>query len=606
MAPQVQPIELSLATDADRSQIYAIRHQVYAAELHQHPQNAAGALTDALDAINSYVVAKCGDAVVGFVAITPPTPRGYSVDKYFSRDDIPVAFDAGLYEVRLLTVTRAFRQGPLAGLLMYAALRFAESQGATALVAIGRVELLELYTRVGLKSLGKRTTSGAVTYELMAADVTELGRHLESLRPVIGRLERQVAWRLDGVDPRPRPSCYHGGAFFTAIGDTFDTLERRDAVINADVLDAWFDPAPAVLSTLAAHLAFAVKTSPPIHAEGLQRTIAAARGVAASSVLPGAGSSDLIFAAFQRWITSASRVLILDPMYGEYAHVLESLIGADVDRLRLSRANSYDIDERKLAARLEAGYDWVVLVNPNSPTGRHCPRETLEAIIAAAPATTRFWIDETYVDYVGPEQSLERFAAVSGNVIVCKSMSKAYALSGARAAYLCGAIRLINELRPFCPPWSVGLPGQIAACEALRSTEYYRERWQATHALRADLRKDLEALGWAVVPGCANFLLCELPPDGPEASDVVARARSRGLFVRDVGNMGSALGRRALRVAVKDDRTNRRVTRVLRAVLNDLRAPHTVPRTPEIAAAVRSRSTTAAPAATPGRIAGRI
>jgi histidinol-phosphate/aromatic aminotransferase/cobyric acid decarboxylase-like protein len=587
MATRTQPIELSVATTEDRGQIYRLRHQVYASELHQHPENAERVLVDRLDAINTYVVAKCEGEVVGFIAITPPTPTGYSIDKYFLRDDLSLIFDTGLYEVRLLTVTRGFRRGPLAGLLMYAALRLAESQQATTIIAIGRIELLDLYTRVGLKPLGPRTMSGAVTYELMAASVAELNQHLTPWQSVIERLGRQIAWRLEGVSERPRPSCYHGGAFFSAIGDTFDTLERKDTVINADVLDAWFDPSPGVLHKLTEHLGFAVRTSPPTHAEGLQRTIAAIRDVPDRSVLPGAGSSDLIFAGFQRWMTPASRVLILDPMYGEYAHVLEAVIGAHVDRFRLSRNQSYDIESSSLTAALEAGYDWVVLVNPNSPTGRHCPRRALERIVADAPATTRFWLDETYVDYVGPEQSLERLAASSANVVICKSMSKAYALSGVRAAYLCGAPALIDELRSVCPPWSVSLPGQIAACEALKSTDYYQAAWQETHVLRVELEHDLRQLGWDVIPGCANFLLCSLPSTGPSAAEVVARGRRFGLFVRDVSNMGTALGRHALRVAVKDRETNRRMLVILRNVVDELSAPYTPASASAIAATVR-------------------
>jgi hypothetical protein len=37
-------------------------------------------------------------------------------------------------------------------------------------------------------------------------------------------------------------SCYHGGEFFTVIGESFDHPERRHDVVNADVLDAWFPP----------------------------------------------------------------------------------------------------------------------------------------------------------------------------------------------------------------------------------------------------------------------------------------------------------------------------------------------------------------------------
>jgi len=565
-----QTIEVSLATPEDRPEIYAIRHQVYARELGQHPVNAAGMLQDPLDDINSYVVAKRAGSIVGFVAITPPTSsHGYSIDKYFKREDVPLTFDARLYEVRLLTVTHPFRHGMLGGLLMYAALRFVESQGAQTIVAIGRVDLLDLYARVGLRPLDKRTSSGAVTYELMVADIRDVRRDLRSFQAVVERLERRVSWRLPGIEARTHPACYHGGAFFSAIGEAFDRLDRKHTIINADVLDAWFDPAPSVLRKLVDHLAFAVKTSPPTQSEGLQRTIASTRGIAEQSILPGAGSSDLIFAGLKHWLTPQSRVLILDPMYGEYAHVLDKVIGARIDRWRLSRAVNYDIDGPSLAAKLATGYDWVVLVNPNSPTGRHLPRRILERILTDAPATTRFWIDETYVDYVGPEHSLEGYAAASSNVIVCKSLSKAYALSGVRVAYLCGPPALIDDLRPQCPPWSVSLPGQMAACEALNASDYYRAQWRTTHTLRAELRTELEALGWDVLPGCANFLLCWLPRDGPDAAELAARTRRVGLFVREVTNMGSSLGRYAVRIAVKDRDTNHRMMNILKAVLSE-------------------------------------
>jgi histidinol-phosphate/aromatic aminotransferase/cobyric acid decarboxylase-like protein len=306
----------------------------------------------------------------------------------------------------------------------------------------------------------------------------------------------------------------------------------------------------------------------------MRRAIARARGVPADSVLPGAGSSDLIFTGLRHWVTPGSRVLILDPMYGEYAHVLEKVIGARVDRLSLSRTRSYDLQFADLSAHIRGGYDWVVLVNPNSPTGRHVARQDLEPRLAKAPGT-RWWIDETYIDYAdcaGREQSLETYAAASTNVVVCKSMSKAYALSGARAAYLCGPPSMVDELRPLCPPWSASLPGQIAAVEALKASDYYRARWEETGVLRAELREGLLGLGWDVVPGCANFLLCHLPPAAPEAAAVAERARTRGLFVRDVASMGASLDARTLRIAVKDRRTNQAMVEILRITLAEMAA----------------------------------
>ena len=562
---------VSLADERDRARIYAIRHQVYAGELKQHAENATGLLVDQLDDVNVYLVVKCAGEIVGFVSITPPNQLGYSVDKYFSRRNLPPIFDHALYEVRLLTVTAAHRGAGVALLLMYAAFRYLEAVGARTVVAIGRLAVLPMYRRAGLAPLGLRVKSGEVTYELMVASIRDLVDRLTVFDGALARLERRVDWRLSVTPFRRQTVCYHGGEFFNAIGDDFKTLERKNAIINADVLDAWFDPAPSVVKKLAEHLPFAIKTSPPAGCDGMRRAIAQARGVPADSVLPGAGSSDLIFAGLRHWVRPRSRVLILDPMYGEYAHVLEKVIGARVDRLSLSRTQSYDLNLADLCTRIRTGYDWVVVVNPNSPTGRHTSRQHLESALFEVPGT-RWWIDETYVDYAGPDESLEARAAASTNVVICKSMSKAYALSGARAAYLCGPVDMIDDLRPFCPPWSVSLPGQIAACEALNATDYYRACWEETGVLRAELREGLQGLGWDVVPGCANFLLCHLPPSAPEAAALAAHARRHGLFVRDVANMGVSIDARTLRVAVKDRGTNRAMVEILRITMAELAA----------------------------------
>ena len=86
-------LTLSIADAQDRLSIYAARHLVYASELGQHPETPDGVLTDILDEVNTYLVAKRDDQVVGFVAITPPNRRGYSVDKYFAREDMPFRGD---------------------------------------------------------------------------------------------------------------------------------------------------------------------------------------------------------------------------------------------------------------------------------------------------------------------------------------------------------------------------------------------------------------------------------------------------------------------------------------------------------------------------------
>jgi histidinol-phosphate/aromatic aminotransferase/cobyric acid decarboxylase-like protein/GNAT superfamily N-acetyltransferase len=568
-----RPLVLALADDADRAAIYRMRHDVYARELGQHPENDAAELRDPLDAFNVYVVARRGRRVVGFVSVTPPGHGRYSIDKYVSRDELPFACDAGLYEIRLLTIAPAYRGSPVAYLLMYAAFQYALARGATRVVAVGRREVADLYRKVGLRPLGRQVACGRVVFELMAGTAHEIagaaGRD-RVLARVLGKMRRRVRWRV-GVPFRPlRPlaPCFHGGASISAVGDDFSALHRRDAVVNADVLDAWFPPAPGVLEALSGALPWLVRTSPPAGCEGFLRAVSAARGVPEANLVPGAGSSDLIFRALRHWLTPRSRVLLPDPTYGEYAHVLERVIGCRVERLTLARADGYAPDPARLDAAAGAGFDLIVLVNPNSPTGRHVGRRSLEPWLRRVPPRTRVWVDETYVDYAGPGESVERVAAASANVVVCKSMSKAYALSGMRCAYLCAPAALAAEIRSITPPWVMGLPAQVAAVRALADPEYYAARHAETRALRRELHDALAAMpGVEVIPGAANFLLAHLPTDGPDAATVVDRCRRKNVYLRDASGMGGPLGPHALRVAVKARQQNGRIVDAVREAL---------------------------------------
>ena len=81
-----------------------------------------------------------------------------------------------------------------------------------------------------------------------------------------------------------------------------------------------------------------------------------------------------------------------------------------------------------------------------------------------------------------------------------------------------------------------------------------------------NLSRWLAPLKWEIIPGQANFLLCHLPKDSPDAATLAAKCRQRGLFVRDAGVMGSQLGDRAIRLAVKNAATNRRMVKILSGV----------------------------------------
>ncbi|MDH6567854.1 histidinol-phosphate/aromatic aminotransferase/cobyric acid decarboxylase-like protein/GNAT superfamily N-acetyltransferase [Streptomyces sp. SAI-117] len=571
----VRDLQLRAATSEDLDWIHELRHRVYAQELGQHPPDPAGRLRDGLDGDNVYLVAARGTTRIGFVSLTPPWLGRFGLDKYLTRAELPALDGHDVFEVRILTVEPRWRTTSAAPLLMYAALRWIASRGGRRVVAMGRTEVLDMYRAVGLRPVGRTVHSGAVTFEVLTGGVPELtGRALQRYGSALERLRSLVDWRLD-MPFAPRPDgCEHGGASFTAVGADFRTLHRRHGIVMADVLDAWFPPAPGVRAALADAPEWVARTSPPSGAEGLSAEIAAVRQLPPDTLAVGAGSSDLIFRAFGRRLTPRSRVLLTDPCYGEYAHVTERVIGCRVDRFPLRREDGWRIDPDRLAAAVRSGrYDLVVVVNPNNPTGRHAPASGLRALIEAAPERTHWWIDEAYLGYVGPRESLAGLAATDPRVTVCTSLSKMYALSGLRVAYTVSEPAGAAELRRWTPPWPVGLPAQMAAVAALRDPDHYRDRWLATHVLRGALAADLAAAApdATIEESVANFLSLTLPPDGPSAARLVDECRRHGVYLRDLSPLSPRYEGRTVRVAVRDTAENGRIVAACRAALEVLR-----------------------------------
>jgi len=567
--PSISSLKLILciASDEDKETIYKIRHNIYAAELNQHSLNSSLQLTDELDVENHYIIAKHQNEIIGFISITTPNSKKYSVDKYFSRSVIPFLFDDFLYEIRLLTVLKENRNSNVALVLMYAAFRWVQSHAGLNIVAICRTDLIEMYAKAGLKSLNLKAQSGQVTYELSIACIEDLQSIVKKNLWFYESLQNKINWQLPYLFFAPS-ACYHGGSFFKAIGEDLQTLDKAKQIINADVLDAWFPPSPNVLKKINENLPFLIQTSPPTHAQGLVKIIAEVRGIKEQYILPGAGSSDLIFLSLTKILHKKSNVLIIDPCYGEYIHVLENVIQCCVTRFNIYRDEGFIINTSNLLKEINKGYDMVVLVNPNSPTGVHTQKKVLEELLLKIPVSTIVWIDETYIEFVGSSESLEKFAVKTENVIICKSMSKVYALSGVRAAYLCCSPHLIEILKQFSPPWAISLPSQAAAITALLDNEYYQQKYAETHVLRNRLKQDLQELGVdEVINGVANFLLFYIPAHFPHIDEFLESCKQKNLYLRDVSNMGKNIGLNAVRIAVKDEVTNNKMIDIIKKVV---------------------------------------
>jgi len=365
-----------------------------------------------------------------------------------------------------------------------------------------------------------------------------------------------------------KQAAYHGGQFFTAVGSDFSTLIKSQNIINADVLDAWFDPSPKVLKKVKQFLPYILKTSPPTHSEGLIQTISKYRDVPTQNIAVSGGSSDLMYSFFPHFLRKGQKVLILDPMYGEYAHILQYVVGAKIIRLKLSATDNFRPKIPDLTKTVSLTKPtMIILVNPNSPTGQYLKRAELTKFIKSIPKTLVV-VDETYIDYVSTQESLERDASRLGNLVVIKSMSKAYGLSGARVGYLVASKNIINELSLYIAPWSVSLVGQVAGVEGLKDEKYYKQRQRQTNLLRKRLIRALATIPRIkIYPSLANFVLIELLDKHHRAQSLVKQLQKLNIFVRNCDSQSKQFHDRFIRIAVKDQRTNDKIVKAIKQVL---------------------------------------
>lgn len=541
-------------------QISSLRHEVYATELQQYDINIEQQLEDPG---RHFIACMAGNKLAGYISLNPPSDKPFRVSKYFSKETLDQTVysqskerHSSTYEVRALTVAPEFRGQQISSKLMVFALQFVHQHDGTDIIAMGHSGVVELYKKIGVSVFEEHGVQyGKTHYYPM---------HLNPQKALSTHANRITQLQSNEAED---DVCYHGGKSWDA--SKFD-FEVRDSLVVADVLDSPFPPCPEALQVLREQLERCCQESPPTQCEELIETIAHVRGVQTKHVAVSSGSSSLMFSFLPQLLNAKSRVLVLSPMYGEYSHILTHVIGCEMTNFVLHRENGFkiNVDELVQQSRL---HDAVIFVNPNSPTGVYC--EEMSEIIhriqdeSVLPSRCKMiWVDETYIDYMPDAQSLEPLVATCPSLIVCKSMSKCYALSGLRVAY--AVSQKMTELRRFIPPWAVSLPGQLAAVAALNNPSYYNQQYSIIHQQRKILTQKLQQENFDVLPGVANFILTFLPQDTHHtSSSFIEACKEKGVFIRDAQNMGVSLGNNSVRFAIRTHEENERILECVQQVL---------------------------------------
>ena len=287
-------------------------------------------------------------------------------------------------------------------------------------------------------------------------------------------------------------------------------------------------------------------------------TLAALYGVRREQLLVGRGSDeaiDLLVRAFCR--AGEDAILIQPPTFGMYA-VCARIQNAGVIEVPLTDDFTLDVDA--VLAAVTPAVKLVFVCTPNNPSGQGVPRASIERLLQALVGRALLVVDEAYVEFAD-QGSIADLLDRYEHLAVLRTLSKAWALAGARIGSLLAHAEVITLLRRIMPPYPLPLPCVAAALAAFSAAgqDEARRHIASVRAQRERMRAALAALPGvrAVLPSQANFLAVRFHHAGAVQQKLLAA----GIVVRDVRRYPNLAD--ALRITIGTPQENARVLAVL-------------------------------------------
>jgi len=312
---------------------------------------------------------------------------------------------------------------------------------------------------------------------------------------------------------------------------------QLDVPVALNVNENPYPPSEAVVAEVAAAVADATRTLnryPDRELTELRRDLAGylGHGVTPEQVWAANGSNEVMLQILQAFGGPGRTAVSFAPtysMYPEYAR--DAMTGWVVGHREADF--SLDIDHA-LGVIKEHEPTVVLLPSPNNPTGTALPLEVVAAVCAATPGVVV--IDEAYGEFrrAGTPSALE-LLPTAPNLVVSRTMSKAFALAGARLGYLAASPEICDALRVVRLPYHLSAVTQAVARVALRHADELLARVDDLRAERDRTVDWLREQGHTVADSDANYVLFGRFAD---LHAVWQGLLDRGVLIRETGPDG--------------------------------------------------------------------
>ena len=300
---------------------------------------------------------------------------------------------------------------------------------------------------------------------------------------------------------------------------------RNMQYIKLNTNESPYPPAPSVAEAMTREQVELLRLYSDPTAKGLKEKLAALYGVKPENVFVSNGSDEVLNFAFLAF--GEGGVVFPEITYGFY-EVFGDLYALDYEKIPLKEDFSINHEDYCGKNRM------VVIANPNAPTGMSISLAQIEEILKTNPDNVVI-IDEAYVDF-GGETALPLLEKYN-NLLITRTFSKSRCLAGGRLGYGFGSPELIADLEKIkysTNPYNVNRLTLLLGEKTVEAEVYYREKCEEIMETREWTAKQLEELGFTVLPSQTNFVFAKT--DKMDGGELYEKLKARGILVRHFSN----------------------------------------------------------------------
>lgn len=295
---------------------------------------------------------------------------------------------------------------------------------------------------------------------------------------------------------------------------------------------------------------------PSVDAIELREALAAKYGVHVGSVVCGAGMDGVIETLLRAFLDTGDETVIPLPAFSYYENVTRF---SGSNPIFCRRRADFSLDVNALLEKVTDRTKFIFITSPNNPTGNLTGLDEIRSVAEAVEGIV--FVDEAYIDFAVPSHdSAMRLMRDCDNIVVGRTMSKAWGLAGMRIGYGFTPDWIYREYMKVSTPFSLSRVSIAAAVAALKDEEHYLRTLDTVITERKYLT---EHVPFKVYPSEANFVLMDSTPF--TSKHVVNEAMKRGVILRDCASFRD-IGDRYVRITVGTREQNMRLVDVLESI----------------------------------------